>query len=77
MTFLDEINPQIDKLQAERESEMKKERADVLTKMKTDIKLYGFKTIDFKGVLKTRVKRNKTTTALVVKKNIVTKRAEK
>ena len=57
MTRVDEINAQIAKLQAERESEMLKERANVLAKMKADIKLYGFKTTDFKGVLATRKKR--------------------
>lgn len=35
---------------------MLKERATVLAKMKADIKLYGFKTTDFKGVLATRKK---------------------
>jgi hypothetical protein len=58
MTRVDEINAQIAKLQAERESEMLKERANVLAKMKADIKLYGFKTTDFKGVLATRRKRS-------------------
>lgn len=58
MTRVDEINAQIAKLQAERESEMLKERANVLAKMKEDIKLYGFKTSDFKGVLATRRKRS-------------------
>ena len=56
-TRVDEINAQIAKLEAERESAMKAERANVLAKMKADIKLYGFKTSDFKGVLATRAKR--------------------
>lgn len=65
MTRVDEINAQIAKLEAERESAMKAERATVLAKMKADIKLYGFKTSDFKGVLLTRAKRgpNKAKTA--------------
>ena len=65
MTRVDEINAQIEKLQQERTSEMTKLRGDVLAKMKADIKLYGFKTTDFKGVLATRKKRgpNKTTAA--------------
>lgn len=63
MTRVDEINAQIAKLQAERESEMLKERANVLAKMKADIKLYGFKTTDFKGVLATRKKRGSGTAA--------------
>jgi hypothetical protein len=57
MTRVDEINAQIAKLEAEREDAMLKERANVLAKMKSDIKLYGFKTTDFKGVLATRKKR--------------------
>jgi hypothetical protein len=57
MTRVDEINAQIAKLEAERESAMLAERANVLAKMKADIKLYGFKTSDFKGVLATRKKR--------------------
>ena len=58
MTRVDEINAQIAKLEAERESAMLTERANVLAKMKADIKLYGFKTTDFKGVLATRKKRS-------------------
>ena len=58
MTRVDEINAQIAKLEAERESAMLAERANVLAKMKADIKLYGFKTTDFKGVLATRKKRD-------------------
>ena len=57
MTRVDEINAQIAKLEAERESAMKVERANVLAKMKADIKLYGFKTSDFKGILLTRARR--------------------
>ena len=49
MTRVDEINAQIAKLEAERVEAMKAERANVLAKMKADIKLYGFKTTDFKG----------------------------
>jgi ribosomal protein L19 len=56
-TRVDEINAQIAKLEAERESAMKANRASVLAKMKQDIKDYGFKTSDFKGVLLTRAKR--------------------
>ena len=65
MTRVDEINAQIAKLEAERQTAMKAERASVLAKMKADIKLYGFKTTDFKGFLLTRKKRapNKTKTA--------------
>lgn len=58
MTRVDEINAQIAKLEAERVEAMKAERANVLSKMKEDIKLYGFKTSDFKGFLATRRKRS-------------------
>jgi hypothetical protein len=70
MTRVDEINVQIAKLEAERESAMKAERANVLAKMKADIKLYGFKTSDFKGVLATRKKRS---TSIAAKKSATKK----
>lgn len=70
MTRVDEINAQIAKLEAERKDAMLKERANVLAKMKADIKLYGFKTTDFKGVLATRKKRG---TGTAVKKTVVKK----
>ena len=57
MTRVDEINQQIAKLEAERTTAMKAERTNVLAKMKADIKLYGFKTTDFKGILLTRKKK--------------------
>ena len=63
MTRVDEINAQIAKLEAERDSAMLAERANVLAKMKADMKLYGFKTSDFKGVLATRKKRGSGTAA--------------
>ena len=55
MNRVDEINAAITKLQAERDSVMLVERANVLAKMKADIKLYDFKATDFKGLLKSRV----------------------
>jgi hypothetical protein len=61
MSEVDKINEQIAALTAQRESVMLKERANVLAKMKADIKLYGFKTTDFKGVLATRKKRGTAT----------------
>ena len=73
MTRVDEINAQIAKLEAERESAMKAERATVLAKMKEDIKLYGFKTSDFKGVLATRKKRG---TGTAAKKTVAKKTAK-
>lgn len=68
MTRVDEINAQIAKLEAERESAMLAERANVLAKMKADIKLYGFKTSDFKGVLATRKKRSTAAKKTAVKR---------
>jgi hypothetical protein len=58
MSEVDKINEQIAQLTAQRESAMLKEKANVLAKMKENIKLYGFKTSDFKGVLATRKKRS-------------------
>ena len=75
MTRVDEINVQIAKLEAERESAMIAERANVLAKMKADIKLYGFKTSEFKGVLATRKKRSPNGTR-AVKKTAVKKTAK-
>ena len=73
MTRVDEINAQIAKLEAERASAMNAERANVLAKMKADIKLYGFKTTDFKGVLLTRKKR---ATGTAAKKSAAKKTAK-
>ena len=70
MSEVDKINEQIAALTAQRESVMLKERANVLAKMKEDIKLYGFKTTDFKGVLATRKKRG-------TAKKVATKKAPK
>jgi hypothetical protein len=63
MNEVDKINEQIAALTAQRETAMLKEKANVLAKMKADIKLYGFKTSDFKGVLATRKKRGTSTAA--------------
>ena len=73
MSEVDKINEQIAQLTAQRESVMLKERANVLAKMKADIKLYGFKTSEFKGVLATRKKRGTSTAA----KKPATKRTAK
>lgn len=72
MSRVDEINAQIAKLEAQRKDVMQEERANVLAKMKADIKLYGFKTSDFKGVLATRKKRGTGTAA----KKVATKKAK-
>jgi hypothetical protein len=42
MSEVDKINEQIAQLTAQRESVMLKERANVLAKVKADIKLYRF-----------------------------------
>ena len=70
MSEVDKINEQIAALTAQRESVMLKERANVLAKMKADIKLYGFKTSEFKGVLATRKKRG---TGTVAKRTVAKK----
>ena len=57
MSEVDKINEEIAALTLKRENVMLKERSNVLAKMKEDIKLYGFKTSDFKGILATRKKR--------------------
>jgi hypothetical protein len=76
MTRVDEINAQIAKLESERESAMSAERANVLAKMKSDIKLYGFRTSDFKGVLATRKKRSPNGTRAAAKKTVAKKTAK-
>ena len=53
MSRIEQIKAEQKKLADELESEMLKERANVLAKIKEDIKLFGFKTSDFKGVLAT------------------------
>ena len=73
MSRIDEIKAQQKKLADELESEMLKERANVLAKMKEDIKLFGFKTSDFKGVLATRKKR---ATGTAAKKTVAKKSAK-
>jgi len=73
MNEVDKINEEIAALTARRESAMLKEKTNVLTKMKADIKLYGFKTSDFKGVLATRKKRGTSTAA----KKTATKKVSK
>ena len=70
MSEVDKINEQIAALTAQRESVMLKERANVLAKMKSDIKLYGFKTSEFKGVLATRAKRGTATKKVAAKKTV-------
>jgi hypothetical protein len=60
MSRIEQIKAEQKKLADELEGEMLKERANVLAKMKEDIKLFGFKTSDFKGVLATRKKRGTT-----------------
>ena len=68
MSRIEQIKAEQKKLADELESEMLKERANVLAKMKEDIKLFGFKTSDFKGVLATRKKRGIVTKKPATKK---------
>jgi hypothetical protein len=67
MNRIEQIKAEQKKLADELESEMLKERANVLAKMKEDIKLFGFKTSDFKGVLATRKKRGTAVKKVVAK----------
>ena len=67
MMRIEQIKAEQKKLADELEGEMLKERANVLAKMKEDIKLFGFKTSDFKGVLATRKKRGTTAKKVVAK----------
>ena len=69
MSEVDKINEQIAALTAQRENVMLKERSNVLAKIKADIKLYGFKTSDFKGVLAVRKKRSPNGTRTTAKKS--------
>jgi len=73
MSRIEQIKAEQKKLADELEGEMLKERANVLAKMKEDIKLFGFKTSDFKGVLATRKKRG---TGTVAKKTVAKKMAK-
>jgi C4-type Zn-finger protein len=59
MTRLDEINAKIAALEEERKDAMLTERGNVLTKIKADIKAYGFMATDFKGLLESRVTQKK------------------
>lgn len=67
MSRIEQIKAEQKKLADELETEMLKERANVLAKMKEDIKLFGFKTSDFKGVLATRKKRGTAVKKVVAK----------
>ena len=67
MSRIEQIKVEQKKLADELEGEMLKERANVLAKMKEDIKLFGFKTSDFKGVLATRKKRGTAVKKVVAK----------
>ena len=73
MNRIEQIKSEQKKLADELEGEMLKERANVLAKMKEDIKLFGFKTSDFKGVLATRKKRG---TGTAAKKTVAKKTAK-
>ena len=73
MSRIEQIKIEQKKLADELEGEMLKERANVLAKMKEGIKLFGFKTSDFKGVLATRKKRG---TGTAAKKTVAKKTAK-
>ena len=73
MSRVEEINVQIAKLEEERKSAMLTERGNVLDRIKKEIKLFGFKTSEFKGVLATRKKRG---TGTAAKKTVAKKTAK-
>jgi len=75
MSRVDEINAQIAKLEAERESAMFEDKANVLAKMKADIKLYDFKATDFEGLLKSRVTQKQVEEFLKKKDSVPAKKA--
>ena len=56
-TRVDELLAKQAALKVELDAAMKEDKAAVLKDMKEKIKLFGFTTTDFKGVLKTRAKR--------------------
>lgn len=68
MSRIEQIKVEQKKLADELESEMLKERDNVLARVKADIKLFGFKTGDFKGILVTRKKRGTVAKKVAVKK---------
>ena len=70
MSRIEQIKVEQKKLADELESEMLKERDNVLARVKADIKLFGFKTGDFKGILVTRKKRGTVVKKVAVKKTI-------
>ena len=70
MSRIEQIKAEQKKLADELEGEMLKERANVLAKINEDIKLFGFKTSDFKGVLATRKKRGTAVKKVATKKTV-------
>jgi hypothetical protein len=70
MSRIEQIKAEQKKLADELEGEMLKERANVLAKIKEDIKLFGFKTSDFKGILATRKKRGTAVKKVATKKTV-------
>ena len=70
MSRIEQIKAEQKKLADQLEGEMLKERANVLAKIKEDIKLFGFKTSDFKGVLATRKKRGTAVKKVAAKKTV-------
>ena len=70
MSRIEQIKAEQKKLADELEGEMLKERGNVLARVKADIKLFGFKTSDFKGVLATRAKRGTAVRKVAAKKTV-------
>ena len=70
MSRIEQIKAEQKRLADELAVEMLKERDNVLVRVKADIKLFGFKTGDFKGILVTRKKRGTAAKKVVAKKTI-------
>ena len=63
MSRVEELRARIKQDEAELQLAIKAERSDALKRIREEIKLYGFKTTDFKNVLATRKKRGTGTAA--------------
>ena len=68
MSKVAELKARIEADQEALKEALKDERADALKRIRQEIKDFGFKTTDFKGVLATRKKRTTTAKKTVAKK---------
>jgi hypothetical protein len=68
MSKVAELKARIEADQEALKEALKDERADALKRIRQEIKDFGFKTTDFKGVLATRKKRTTTAKKTIAKK---------